>query len=289
MKLPWGKRIWAWRHGFVCADMLLYNFDQYKVEDFLPEFPYMRAHPLNGSFSCLIDNKLNLRYVLHPFSAYLPQYYLLLRRGRTIRLVDETSDKPSGQAAEVVLDLCRQKGRLVIKPLNGENGQGVWIVQFEAGRYVVNGETLGVEEFTARVRSLHNHLVMEYIQQDDYAEKLFPRTLNTIRILSMWDYEQQVPFIAAAFHRVGSNSSVPVDNCILGGLTCSIDMASGVLGPGVPKPDGGSLVWLKIHPDTGSPIQGVTIPHWEGVKSGVIDIAGYLPMVPYMGWDIAGY
>ena len=174
-----------------------------------------------------------------------------------------------------------------MKPLAGENGQGVIVVKFEAGRYIVNGRVVRKEECAARVRNLRNYIVTERVEEHEYAKRLFPHTTNTVRILSMWDYDEGVPFIAAAAHRVGRNSSVPVDNFIAGGLACIVDVSNGILGPGALKPVGSFPHWFDSHPDTGSTIKGIRIPHWKKVTSTIIKMAGHLSVVPYMGWDIA--
>jgi len=118
----------------------------------------------------------------------------------------------------------------------------------------------------------------------------FPFSTNTIRVVTMVDPETQEPFIAGAYHRIGTKKSSPVDNNFLGGLTCRINLESGTLGPGVAPyehaPDFKDLVFHSRHPDTDSPIEGEAISRWNEVVQTALIAAYKTSFLLYVGWDM---
>jgi len=44
-------------------------------------------------------------------------------------------------------------------------------------------------------------------------------------------------------------------------------------------------VWSAAHPDTGRPIEGVRLPHWEAVRARVLDLATF-DFLAYVGWVV---
>jgi hypothetical protein len=102
----------------------------------------------------------------------------------------------------------------------------------------------------------------------------------------MWDYEQNIPFVALAAQRFGNVTSKPADNFNQGGLSCSIDLKTGALGKGASFPKNSQLLWHEVHPDTHSQIAGINIPHWEFTITKITEIANHIPYIPYIGWDV---
>lgn len=102
----------------------------------------------------------------------------------------------------------------------------------------------------------------------------------------MWDYEVNKPFIAIASHRFGAHKESFVDNFSQGGLSCKIDLDSGLLEKGVSFQYGGKKKYHDFHPVTGSKLIGVKIPQWEFVKDKILQIANSIAYIPYIGWDI---
>ena len=43
----------------------------------------------------------------------------------------------------------------------------------------------------------------------------------------------------------------------------------------------------SIHPATGKIVPGFEIPHWDKIVSAVLDAAGRMPNVGYIGWDVS--
>ncbi|MBN1805927.1 MAG: hypothetical protein JW837_11815 [Sedimentisphaerales bacterium] len=279
-------RVWALYHGFLSENVLLYGLKRSNIHDYLPEFPYALAHPFNGLFSKLIDDKLIINFVLQNFKEHLPEYYFLILRNQVIPIKTSSWHGASPYTAESVLDLCRNKGSVALKLLAGSSGIGFHKVAFDGQKFSLDCIECKDVDLSSFLRKLNNYIVTEYVQQHDYAKNLFPKSTNTIRVLTMRDYNTNKSFIAIAVHRIGRSCSAPVDNFNQGGLSCMVDLSSGILGKGFSYPTESVMVWYEKHPDTGQQITGTKIPHWNQVKVGILEITEYMAYVPYMGWDV---
>jgi hypothetical protein len=285
VRISFSKRLWAWRHGFLSRAVVEFSLNRDNVHRYLPDACYYPAHPYNGMFSNLIDNKLNLYFTLGAFREYLPVYYLLVYKGEIVWL-DRPDHAVPQEQTDTIVSLCREKGKLAMKPLAGTYGMGFHVMAFEDDGYRLDGEPVDEEQLRVLCSGLSNYLITEFVKQHPYADALFPQATNTIRILSVRDYDAHECFIARAVHRIGCLSTVPVDNWSQGGLVCNVDMDSGKLSVAILSPRANSLVRCDRHPDTGSLVTGTVVPHWDTVKSMVLKMANALAMVPYMGWDI---
>lgn len=159
---------------------------------------------------------------------------------------------------------------VVVKPRFGAKGQGV--------RFVRGGR---LDE----ARFGPDRLVTEYVEQDEYAKRIFPLAANTIRVVTMC-LEERAPFIACAVHRFGSTESGGVDNFSAGGVVASIDKETGVMGKGASLNSRDQLQWHDAHPDTAVRIEGKTVARWSEVVAVVIRLARTFPFLRYVGWDV---
>jgi hypothetical protein len=109
---------------------------------------------------------------------------------------------------------------------------------------------------------------------------------NTIRIVAMWDYERDEPFIAAASHKFGTSESAPVDNVGKGAISAGVDVETGVMDRALASPKLGVPEWHSHHPETGERIEGTAIPTWPQLKEGLVGVMRRMRHIPYVGWDV---
>jgi hypothetical protein len=132
-----------------------------------------------------------------------------------------------------------------------------------------------------------SYIVTEFLKQHQYAARIYPKTTNTLRVLTMWDDEEsRAPFVAFVIHRFGTARSFPVDNWGRGSLSAWVDGETGIVGPAAAAPTANSLEWHDSHPETKERIMGVKIPGWETIKARLLGLAGKCASVPYVGWDL---
>lgn len=205
----------------------------------------------------VLENKIKF---LHKFQPYVRRKFL------EIGQLKSASDEAESM-------LTNPTGRIVVKGSGGQVGAEVEVVQcnkFDRSALIQYMESKKYD------------LLEEYVVQHPSLMELSPSGLNTIRIFTQL-YQGEVKYLGARL-RVSVNS--PVDNMAAGNLAAPVDLESGVVvGPGVysdiTKSDRG------VHPITGVPITGFTVPFWEQTMELARKAAINTPENKSVGWDIA--
>jgi len=283
--LPWAQRLWALRKGFYSNRLVLYGLTRENLAEYVPDRRFEALHPINGRFSRLIDDKFQLLFTLRDFPDYLPKTYYLVRDGLLFGLADGL---PGCQRYEPrpLLELLHQGRRLVLKPEYGSSGEGVRLMEYASGMWRLDGRSCLESDVVAILRDLRMHLICECVEQHSYARRFFPYATNTIRLITLRDDDTLEPFLATAFHRVGTSRSQPVDNVAAGGLFGSINPTTGELGKFTGYPVSRSLDWFTHHPDTGEPLAGAVIPRWHDVTQQILGVSRKLSFLTLMGYDV---
>lgn len=281
---PAALRLRAWRLGFSRRDWLLYELDRHDPGEYLPHhasldfgfhFPHYRS----------LNDKLLLARALGAIGIAHPEPLAFVLRGRILPCSGGGSGQPAG---DWTADQARRRGAVVLKPVVGLAGSGLLFVRAASVGWTANGVAVtraGLQELLA---GLDQYVVTEHVRQAAYAAAIFPQAANTLRLLTLWDYGENRPFLAAAAQRFGSSRSLPVDNFHAGsgGLCAGIDIASARLGPAVTLDDSGNLLRLERHPESAAAIAGVVIPDWQQAHAAVLRAAAAFPESPFIGWDI---
>lgn len=298
LPMPAARRLWLWRRGFLSRANALYDVTEENYRAYLSDYQRERAAWLNGGRAIALDNKLIFHWMMDPFDDHRVATYGLLADGRfhdvrTLRTATDGSGvmtettTHTADAATWVGDRLRTEGTLVLKPCRGGGGKNVTVCSFTNGTYRVNGEERTRAAFESMVADLDDYLISEAVEQADYARELFPKSVNTMRVLTMYDDAADEPYIPIVAHRIGNEESAPVDNFSSGGLAAEVDRETGELSAAVHYPYAGQLDWHATHPDSGARIEGVEVPGWTAVREGVLDMAAAFSHTPYIGWDIA--
>lgn len=284
VRVPTLKRPGLLRRGFLSESWVLYDLAHNDRRDYLPDYArFTRTRLINGRYAAILDNKLLFDRIVGARDGVLPRFHGILEKGR---LIDVMADRPSRPAAESLIAELRKAGCMVLKPLTGGGGRGIAILRHDGGVFTHNGDVIEEEALADFIEGCSNYLACEYLEQHPMLRDIHPDTVNTVRLLTLQD-DRCAPFIARAILRVGTARSAPTDNWTRGGLSALIDPETGRLGPAVSYPAGGDrLTWHSVHPETGKPIEGETVPNWEAVRNGVLSVFESLPVLKYVGWDV---
>lgn len=306
LSIPWRRRLWLYRRGFTSRSHALFDLDESNYRHYISDVQHELADDIVGRWDAVVNNKLTFYLAFGSFPAHLPELYGVVDDGRLKRnspLMATPSwqegprtsalaaDARSPAGAEAVAWITRyldEHAALVLKPIYGHGGRGVLVCRTDdrADGYYVNGESKTDREFADLVADLEEYLAWAFVEQAEYAEELFPGSTNTLRILTMWDYETDEPFVGGAVHRIGTSESAPVDNWSRRGLSAEVN-DDGELSRGAQwLPSLGEVRWYETHPDTGARIAGTRVPHWSTVRDGILDMAGEVPYLPRLGWDV---
>lgn len=283
IRVPLSKKLRLWSRGFVSQDWVLYDLEGKDLGDYVSDYArFVHTPKINGRFAAALDNKIVFSRLIASLGAKVPKYFCVISEGRFVpvgtlyRMTDVDS----------VLEVLEKEGRLVLKPFGGGSGVAVWLLRATDGKLYLNEKEVTRDEIARVLTTANDGVISEFLQQHRYSSEIYPNTTNSMRVQTMWDYDRQVPFVSIAAHRFGSDSTIPVDNWSQGGYICEVDVETGILGKAAPYPHSGPMQWLSHHPVTGAPIENVEVPHWEYVKSGVLDLARRMPFMPYIGWDV---
>ncbi len=283
--IPLRRRLWALRHGHFSNRIVLFGLNPGNVHEFIPEIPYLRAHPLNGRFSGLVDGKLQMYAALRDFPQYLPRLYFHVHEGMAFGY-DASVPRCARYRPEAVLKVLDREGRLFIKPDALGEGIGVFSVEHRDGGHRIDGREASREEVLGRLRGLSDHVVTECVEPHPYSRALYPAAVNTVRLVSLRGDGDPEPRWVVAFHRVGTSASAPADNVARGGLYGAIDWETGRLGRFGSYPTTTRMEWHAFHPETGAALEGVMVPRWAELQRDVLGMARHLAPVQWMGFDI---
>ena len=121
-----------------------------------------------------------------------------------------------------------------------------------------------------------------YIEQHQELNKLSPSGVNTVRIFTQLNHNNEVEILGCR-QRISVNS--PVDNLAAGNLAAPIDEKTGMInGPGVYSDITKSPE--DTHPVTGTLIKGFQVPYWEACLALAKQAALEHPENRSIGWDI---
>lgn len=169
--------------------------------------------------------------------------------------------------------LSNATGKIVIKDALGQCGWDVEIVN--AGDYTP-------EELIQHMKSRGFNLAEEYIVQHPELARLSDTGVNTIRIISQLNKDNEVEILGARL-RISVNSHV--DNLASGNIAAAVDLDTGIVnGPGVYSDITKSDV--SVHPVSGITLAGFQIPMWEECIDMVKRAALQRPENRSIGWDV---
>jgi glutathione synthase/RimK-type ligase-like ATP-grasp enzyme len=287
--IGWRDRLAAARRGFLPVSLVLYERHGIDPASYLTDRQrwtrtkrQSETGALNGESTGLLRDKLAFSLLLESVGLPTPAVLAVIRDGGFHRLTPPAGLVPWSALRELLDD----RGRLVIKPTTGAWGHNVRILEASNGAYRRNGAPATWETLRREIEALDYHMVEEFVRQAPYATAIFDGTTNVIRVLTLRRREARRVHIAAAVHRFGRETSMPVDNFSCGGLSASIELSSGTLGKAASYPGTGELIWHARHPDTAARIEGARIPNWDGIRETVRSAAERLSLFSYVGWDV---
>lgn len=182
--------------------------------------------------------------------------------------------------------LTTTHGDAFMKKLNGECGSGVYHLEFGPGKQLsINGKESRYDVLR-EITQNGKFVIQQRVQQIGALADLYPKALNTIRIMTVFDRKNRQIEILPPVMRIGAHGN-RVDNWAAGGLIVGIDTATGCLAKyGFYKPK------IKVakcthHPDTNIPFEGYQIPYFNEAIALCKKYHSYFTEIHSIGWDIA--
>lgn len=258
--------------GFSSISEVAYDLDKYSIDDYLNDRDYGRLHPINGASSKLIDSKAFIPIVLGSCPEAIPELTIWVSKG-VVKYCHGVHVKST--SLETVLESCLEVyPDLCVKPISDGGGRGVFFIK--KGDYTRFLPILQKSEFY-----INNKLANE-----SYSELIFPGSLNTIRVVFYRNLSNENVIISMA-HRFGTKESNGVDNNGQGGIACSMDIETGMIGKGYIVKSKTRVGWHTHHVDTNHPLEGFMVPDWPGKLKQIRQLVDNLYFLDIAGIDFA--
>ncbi len=250
----------------VCAFKYHMTYKEYTIYQFYQLEPVDRKKFMMSKDAMIIDehyNKSKNREIfenkilfIERFSAYTDREYLDLRHCGLNRFTN----------------FCKTHPVIVSKS-----------IQKEAGDFVERHEileTTNLAELRTSLIAKREYLVEPYLTQHDALDKLYPESLNTLRVITFVDDEGDVHILNVAL-KLGAGGVR--DNFSRGGLFSVPDQNGVIVRPFVNKK--GSI--YELHPSTQEDLMGFQVPLFDEALDFCEKAALELSDVRYVGWDLA--
>ena len=162
--------------------------------------------------------------------------------------------------------------RYIFKPAGGCCGVGIFVLPKDSDK---------IRDYAWLAEQAEDMVAEPFIENCEEVKKIYPGTLNTLRVPTM--RKNGKPEIFCAYLRMGV-AGIETDNYSNGGIAAPVDLESGVIYSCAMNRKGKRFVF---HPDSVEQLVGFKIPMWEEVKALVLEVADITPEVVYSAWDIA--
>lgn len=177
---------------------------------------------------------------------------------------------------EDFVDFTQNHQDFFVKDTLGFQGNSVWF--YHAPDIDVRGL------FQKLKKDKECHFIVEAkLEQHEELAAFHPNSVNTIRIVTVYDDKKDKLHFMFAKLRMGNNGS-HLDNTHAGGISGNIDIETGVIN--TPGYDVTTNQEYIFHPYSGKQIIGFQIPYWQDCKTFIEEVARVTPEIRYVGWDV---
>lgn len=258
--------------GFTPDKGVLYDFKKYGYDSYVNDYArYITTRYINYKYRDLFKDKYVSYIFLSKYTDKAVPVYGLVDNGRCY-LLDNSASLPQ---------LLETERKFVIKSRSGWGGAGVKVLEVIDNSYYVNGKE--VADLKQVFKGCNNHILVPYINQHAYAQAIYPKSLNSIRIIT--GVVDDEVYVLSAGHRFGSSTTGYVDNFTQGGIAGAVDADTGVLEAAYVFDK--KKYKIDTHPDTGEQITNVQIPYWNNVLDELVKLHASMKFIKYVGWDVA--
>jgi len=281
------QKIWAQKRGFYSRRIEFYGLTEDNYRNYLSDFDYYRLHPINGRYNRWIDDKLLMKFILHPFNEFLPEYYYHFCNQEILSLMDCPKDFES--SIDGVINLLKEKKALAVKPTAGTHGIGFTKLSYINDNFQINHQPSnesGVIDLLDHWRKSDGagYLITEYLKPHPDLSHIWSETPNALRLMVIRE-RNQYPKIINAFIRFGNKLTGAIDNSFVGSIICHVDLHTGFFTEGKIIKD--EVIYDNpYHPDTEVLVEG-NVPYWQMICDEILKISNYLSEIIYFGYDIA--
>lgn len=278
---PWN----IWREGDINEFYFLYGFDVIgfrRQRDYIDNRKFIRQRGKQNQENlvkpiCVLRNKFLFGVVADALGVNTPSLVGIIHGNNFFVF--------AGHKTILWNDFLSQgEFDVFVKDSNGECGEGIFALQRRKGVLYVNKKETTIEEINSRINPCLSFIVQERISQHPALNKIYDKSINTIRLETVINPKTKEIEILPPLLRVGT-SGHNVDNWAMGGLAIGIDEKGCLKKYGFYKPSFGTKT--TQHPDTEVVFENYSIPFFAEAVDMARRFHSELHEIHSIGWDIA--
>ena len=160
---------------------------------------------------------------------------------------------------------------IIVKPIDASGGEGI-------EKFEYTNELKAKEIYNNLIKN-KQLLIEEVIIQDEEMNKLYDKSVNTLRMFTF--YKDGKSHFLQAVLKIGNGGVI--DNFSNGGMYTFVNDEGKVFAPAIDRDDN----IYKIHPISHKEIVDFTVPMFDKAIELVKECAKVVPEIGYVGWDVA--
>ncbi len=284
--IPRYEKEWFYRRGLASYKVKYYGLNKCNYNNYISDFDfYSKKNYQNKQFEEWFEHKLNTYYLLLKFSKYLPIHYFY-KKELLYSLCSNSNEERRKIRTRDMLTFCKTHP-LALKACMGGHGRGFYKLEYDGG-YVLNGRRVDEKEAEKHIEGLNDYIITEYcVPHKVFREACGNNTFAVLRAVTVFD-QNDGPQITSLIIRLGMGGKVVCDYD--GTIYCGVDLETGSLfKPILRSGDEAGVIYgepILKHPETGYGLENIRIPNFQELKSLLKEISAFIPMTPYLVFDI---
>lgn len=277
--------------GFTAEEWVLYGLDHNDPANYCSQLDRKLFSNKIEKYRILLDNKIVFQSLIKDL-VNVNRIFAYKTQGGYNALY-------KGFELENIITRLKENGKFVTKEFssvhNSGCGRGFRVISYENAKFHINGLEVSEEEVSKLFNESDDYLIEEFCEQSDFENSIFPKSVNTIRFITVKDRKTGRIYPLYAIHRMGASEKSLADNASLGGLQCEINMETGALSyatsyaPRIGYDKNYKQIHYSTHPVTGIQLEGLVIPDWENIKKKACELHEALSYtgIIFIAWDFA--
>ncbi len=265
----------------------LFKKERKNIRDYFPSKVLygLKQHYNERGVVPVLENKLFFDFFYRQFNINLPEMVMYNHRHAFVFNKKSIAITTPAQFRSLLQDVFKTQHNddsLFVKRTYGTyGGHGIYKI---TKQQVDEHSLLLVDYFNEIVKT--GYVFQETIKQHPELNKLNPSCVNSIRIDTFRNPDGEVEVISSYIRTSMDNHYV--DNTGSGGGWIAVDTPTGKLeAVGYKAIKNGGIKLLKEHPVTQTVFNDFQIPYFDQAKQLVIQVAGCVPNMRLIGWDVA--
>ena len=224
-------------------------------------------------YRCLLEDKL----VFEKFIGNYPEYAPV-----TIGFLTSQHIYWKDGRQEPIENLTNYNLDCIVKESKGFGGGQIFLLKITDGTITINGIKSKVTDLQKLIYG--RSVMQELLQQHEKLKQLYPISINTARIVTVFDGRQV--FLFSTVLRIGNDGNF-VDNASQGNIFIGIDKKTGKLQKYAYREKGLNSVLISSHPQTGIVFEDFELPDYEQAINICKQLHRQLHFFFILGWDVA--